>query len=191
MKAYELVYEQGIGRHLRSSVSGYFNQMDNLIVLQNGAFTNFNAQTKGVELALQGFWTNGIRTTLSYSYQQTENLSTGGGLPDSPAHLVKLNLSVPIFRDKVFAGLEYQYTSSRDTVHTTTTGETVPGNEADGYGVVNLTLFSQNLVKNLEFSASVYNLLNTTYSDPASRFHLQDTIESEGRSFRLKLTYRF
>jgi outer membrane receptor for ferrienterochelin and colicins len=189
--AYELVYEQEIGRNLRSSVSGFINQMDDLIVLENGAFTNFNAETKGVELALHGFWTNGIRTRLSYSFQETENRTAGGGVPDSPAHLVKLNLSVPLIREKVFAGLEYQYTSSRDTLRTTTTSETLPGADASGYGVFNLTLFSQNLVKNLEFSASVYNLLDCQYSDPASRFHLQDRIERDGRSFRLKLTYRF
>ncbi|MCU0786063.1 MAG: TonB-dependent receptor [Verrucomicrobia bacterium] len=189
--SYELVYEQEIGKHLRSSVSGFINQMDDLIVLQNGFFTNFNAQTKGVELALQGFWTNGIRARLSYSFQETEDRTMGGNVPDSPAHLVKLNLSVPLIREKVFAGLEYQYTSSRHSLYTTTTGETLPGADAAGFGVVNLTLFSQNLVKNLEFSASVYNLLDCKYSDPASRFHLQDRIERDGRSFRLKLTYRF
>jgi outer membrane receptor protein involved in Fe transport len=105
--------------------------------------------------------------------------------------MVKLNLSVPVFREKIFAGLEYQYTSSRATVQTTTTGVTLPGEEADGYSVVNLTVYSRDLVKNLEFSASVYNLLNTTYFYPASRFHLQDMIQSDGRSFRLKLSYRF
>jgi outer membrane receptor protein involved in Fe transport len=58
--------------------------------------------------------------------------------------------------------------------------------------VVNLTLFSQKLIKNLEFSASVYNLLNTQYSDPASDFHGPlDIIEQDGRTFRVKLTYRF
>ena len=91
----------------------------------------------------------------------------------------------------MFAGLEYQYTSERHTLYTTTTGETLPGVDAAPYGVVNLTLFSQNLVRNLEFSASLYNLLGCEYDDPASRFHLQDRLERDGRSFRLKLTYRF
>ena len=68
---------------------------------------------------------------------------------------------------------------------------TVQGEDAAGYGIVNLTLFSQNLVKNLEFSASLYNVLDRKYADPASRFHVQDLIEQNGRSFRLKLTYRF
>ena len=36
---------------------------------ENGAFTNFNGETAGVEVALQGAWAKGIRTTLSYSYQ--------------------------------------------------------------------------------------------------------------------------
>jgi len=189
--AYELVYEQEIGKNLRSSVSGFINEMDDLIVLENGAFTNFNAQTKGIELALEGFWNNGIRTRLSYSLQETENHSSGNNVPDSPTHLVKFNLSVPIIREKVFAGLEYQHTSSRHTLLTTTTGATLPGANASGFGVFNFTLFSQNLVKDLEFSVSLYNLLDRKYSDPASRFHQQDLIEQDGRAFRLKLTYHF
>jgi len=68
---------------------------------------------------------------------------------------------------------------------------TVQGSDAGGYGILNLTLFSQNLIKNLEFSASVYNVLDRRYSDPASHFHVQDTIEQNGRTFRIKLTYRF
>jgi len=68
---------------------------------------------------------------------------------------------------------------------------TVQGEDAGGFGIVNLTLFSQNFVKNLEFSASVYNVLDSRYGDPASRFHTQDLIGQDGRSFRLKLTYRF
>src|SRR5204862_3952481 len=33
---YELVYEQEIGKHLRSSLSGFYNQMDRLIVFDSG-----------------------------------------------------------------------------------------------------------------------------------------------------------
>jgi outer membrane receptor for ferrienterochelin and colicins len=189
--SYEMVYEQGIGRFLRSSVSGYYNRMDNLIDFENGSFTNFNADTLGTELALEGKWTDGIITRLSYSLQHTENRQTGDGLPDSPMQMVKLNVSAPLFRDKIFAGLEVQYTSSSHTVYTDLSGETLAGPDAPGYTVVNFTLFSQNLVKNLNISASIYNLLNKTYYEPASDFHLQNEIQQDGRTFRLKLTYRF
>ena len=188
--SYELVYEQEIGRHLRSSVSGFYNQMQDLIVLQNGNYTNLNANTKGTELALEGNWNNGIRSRLSYSLQRTED-SSKQNLPDSPEHLVKMNVSVPVYKQKIFASLEYQYTSSRRTLFTTSTGETMNGMDAGGFETVNFTLFSRDLIKNLEFSGSVYNLFDTRYGDPSSPFHLQDIIEQDGRSFRLKLTYRF
>ena len=188
--SYEMVYEQGIGRNLRSSVSGYYNRMDDLIDFENGNFANFNADTLGTELALEGKWEDGIVTRMSYTLQHTENRDTGAGLPDSPMHLIKFNTSVPLWRDRIFAGLEVQYTSKSHTVYeafpATLTGADVPG-----YAVVNVTLFSRNLIKNLDISASVYDLLDKTYYDPSSRFHLQNAIQQDGRTFRLELTYRF
>ncbi len=189
--SYETVYEQEIGRNLRSSISGFYNEMDDLIVLENGNFTNFNAEALGMEMALTGSWTNGIRTRLSYTLQKVEDQSGNRDLPDSPQQLIKLNVSVPVYKQKVFAGLEYQYTSSRHTLRTTTTGSTLAGEDTSGFGVLNFTLFSQNIIENLDFSASIYNLLDTNYSDPATRFHVQDKIQRDGRTFRVKLTYRF
>lgn len=192
---YELVYEQEIGKHLRSSLSGFYNQMDRLIVFDSGSYRNFDAETAGMEAALEGAWPNGIRGRASYSFQSTRNHSLAWDMPDSPNHLVKLNLSVPLVREKLFAGVEYQFVSNRRSLHNTVDSAnqplTVQGVEAGGYSVLNLTLFSQHLLKNLEFSASVYNVLDHRYSDPSSRFHVQDTLEQNGRTFRLKLTYRF
>lgn len=189
ISTYELVYEQEIGLHLRSSISGFYNQIDHLIVFQN-AFTKTNANSKGVEVALSGNW-KGIIGRASYTLQETEYRSTGNRLADSPEQLIKCNISVPIIKEKVFAGLEYQYTSRRDTVFATPMGTTLSGEDAVGFSVVNATLFSQNLIKNLELSASIYNLLDQRYFDPSTRFHEQDLIEQDGRSFRLKMTYRF
>ena len=133
----QLVSEQDIGGHLRSSLSGFFNQMNNLIVFSSGSFTDFDAQTKGVELALEAFWPSGIRGRASYSFQDTRNSSIGWEMPDSPNRLLKLDLSVPLVRDKVFAGVEFQYTSDRLSLHNTTdaSGEpiTVQGQQAGGF----------------------------------------------------------
>ena len=192
---FELVYEQEIGQHLRSSLSGFYNQMDHLIVFNSGSFTNFDARSKGMELALEGSWASGIRGRASYSFQDTRNDTVAWQMPDSPNHLLKFNLSLPLVRDKLFAGVELQYTSDRRTLHNTTDASgqpiTVQGGNAGAYGIVNLTLFSQKLIKNLEMSAGVYNLLDRRYEDPASHFHVQDVIEQDGRTFRLKLAYRF
>jgi outer membrane receptor for ferrienterochelin and colicins len=190
---YELVYEQGIGNHLRSSVAGFYNQIDDLISLGNVGYQNVSsAEAKGVELSLDAFWSSGVRGRTSYTFQESQNSSTGEVLTDSPRNVAKLNLSVPLWKDKIFAGVEFQYLSARTTIQTDPlTGATETGVAAGGYGVVNFTLFSQNLVKGLDISASVYNLLDQSYSDPSTPQHVQNVIPQNGRSFRVKLTYRF
>ncbi len=109
--------------------------------------------------------------------------------------MVKFDVVTPLIGDKLSAGLEFQYTSRRDSLSTITGpgGQpiTVQGVQAGGFAVVNFTLFSHDLVKNLEMSASIYNLLDCHYSDPASQFHVQDIIEQDGRSYRFNLTYHF
>jgi iron complex outermembrane receptor protein len=193
--SYEVVYEQELGRHLRYSLTGFYNQMDHLIVFDSGNYTNFNAETKGVEMALAGFWTNGFRYRASYSFQKTADHSVTWQMPDSPNHLLKLNVSAPVIPDKLFAGLEFEYTSDRQTLDTITGlgGQpvTVQGEQAGGFAIVNFTLFNQKLLKNLEISASIYNLLDRYYVDPATQFHLQNIIPQDGRSFGVKLTYGF
>jgi iron complex outermembrane receptor protein len=189
--SYDLVYEQGIGGHLRSSVSGYYNHMNNLIDFENGSFTNLNANTLGLELALEGKWEDEISTRISYTLQHTENPDTDEVLPNSPMNLVKFDINAPLMRDKIFAGLEIQYTSGSHTVYTDLSGETLAGADSPGYTVINFTVFSQNIVKNLEVSASIYNLLDKKYDEPASNFHLQNVIPQNGLTFRLKVTYRF
>ena len=105
-----------IGSHLRSSVAGFYNQIDDVITLQNGIYTNLNgAEAKGVELALDAFWPSGVRGRASYAFQETEDNVTHQVLTDSPQHLGKLNLSVPLLKDKIFAGVEFQYVSKRTT----------------------------------------------------------------------------
>ncbi len=182
---YELIYEQQIGSRLRSSLAGYYNQIDDLISFNLGTFRNVRgAEAKGLELELAGSWPSGLQGRISYTLQETEDRSTGQRLTDSPEHLGKVNLSVPLplLKEKVFASAEFQYTSQR---------RTLLGTEAAGFGIVNFTLFSRNLVKGLELSGSIYNLLDKKYGDPATPFHTQDILERDGRTFRVKLTYRF
>ncbi|MDH3446312.1 MAG: TonB-dependent receptor, partial [Deltaproteobacteria bacterium] len=136
---------------------------------------------KGLELELDGRWPNGVRTRLSYALQESKDVDTGKFLLNSPKHLVKLNSVVPLWSDKLFLGLEEQFTARRKTL----TGS------ASKYFITNLTLFSQNLFEGLEASASVYNVFNQKYQDPSSGEHLQDRLKQDGTTFRFKLTFRF
>jgi outer membrane receptor for ferrienterochelin and colicins len=184
----ELVYEQYFARNYRLSLSGYYYTGNNLISQTTTpagslVFQNVEqAATRGVEIELEGKYESGLVARVSYALQRTEDSLTGAELSSSPRHLLKGNLLVPLYRDKVFVGLELQYQGS---------DRTLSGRRADDFVVGNLTLFSRELVKGLEMSASVYNLLDTKYGVPGAGDHLQDTIRQDGRSFRLKLTYKF
>lgn len=194
---YELVYEQEIGPHVRTSFSGFYNQMHNLIIFDSGNYTNMDASTLGSELAVEGIFGNGIKSRVSYSYQHTRDETLGWSMPDSPNHLVRANLSVPVWRDKIFADAEFQFVSDRASLNNIpgVSGPlTVQGETAGAYELVNLTLYSRELVKHLQLSASIYNLFNKQYSDPVSpqfRVPGQDLIPQDGRTFAIKATYRF
>ena len=185
----EFVFHQYLGFNLWGTATVYYQRIDDLISQQVDPADGFlvfrnvdKVEGKGLELELEGKWKNGLRGRLSYVLQKAKDRETNETLVNSPSHLFKFNGIVPIWKEKLFVGLEEQFTSQR---------KTSGGHHAGAFFITNLTLFSQNLVKDLEISASVYNLFNKKYGDPVGEEHLQDEIKQDGRTFRFKITYRF
>ena len=186
---YELIFEQYIGDHLRGTSSVFYYNIKDLITQTIDPADGFlvfqnmgRIKAMGLELELEGKWTNGLEGRISYTFQKTKDKSTDEILTNSPKHLAKFNLILPILKERIFVGVEEQFMSHRKTlVH----------NEADEYFITNLTLLSKKLIKGLEISASVYNLFDKKYGDPGSGEHVQDTIQQDGIHYRLKLTYSF
>jgi outer membrane receptor for ferrienterochelin and colicins len=187
IKTYELIFEQYMGRNLCGALTGFYYTIDGLIVQMTDTdgllvYKNLNnAEAKGIEAELEGKWESGWTGRASYSYQDARDGDTGQTLVNSPRHLAKLNLTAPLMRDKLFLGIEEQLTDRR---------KTLAGRYAKLFFVTNLTLFSRNLLKDLELSASLYNLFDYRYGDPGGEEHVQDVIQQDGRTFRVKLTYR-
>lgn len=185
----EAVVERYLGDHLRGVASVFHYKIEDLIDLQLDpadellVFRNLDEVTaNGVELELEGKWHSGLEGRVSYTYQETENDATGKRLTNSPRHLVKVNVIAPVVPERLFSDVEVQYTSERTTTK---------GTQAGDFAVANLTLFSREWIAGLQFSASVYNLLDKEYSDPVSDELAQDAIEQDGRSFRFKVAYAF
>lgn len=185
----EFLLQQDLGFNLWGTADLYYQKSKDIItqviepvsglpIFQNAG----GVVQKGVEFELEGKWQNSIRGRLSYAVQRTEDTETKLRLTNSPVHLAKFNSVVPLMADKLFLGVEEQFTSGR---------KTLAGNQIGGFWVTNVTLFNQNLFKGLDLSASIYNLFGEKYSDPGAGEHLQDKIQQDGRSFRFKLTYRF
>ncbi len=189
---YEAVWEQLIGDRHKMTTSVYYYNIDDLIRLQldpaDGmlVYENLNkVNAKGAEWEFETRWAYGIETKVSYAYQKAKDGLTDMILTNSPRHTAKVNFLLPVLRDKAFLGTEFQYMSPR---------KTLSGRETDNIFLTNLTLFTQNFVKGLEVSASVYNLFNQKYGDPGSDEHIQsglDQIGQDGINFRVKVTYSF
>ena len=62
------------------------------------------------------------------------------------------------------------------------------------YGVVNLTLLRPMARDGWQLSASVFNLLDRKFADPAAPdlgVPMRDRFAQDGRTFRVKAVYRF
>jgi outer membrane receptor protein involved in Fe transport len=187
IRTVEAVLERGLGEHVRLTASVFSNEITDLITLQSDSpgqlvFRNTDGATsKGGELALDARLPSGTAGRLSHSYQRTRD-EAGRPLSNSPAHMLKASLAVPLRSQDVWTSFDAQYVGAR---------RTLAGVETAGFVVVNATVFAKRLKGNLEASASVYNVFDARYSDPGSEEHLQDAIRQDGRSFTVALGWRF
>ena len=186
---YELVVDRALGRDLRATAYLFEYRIQDLISYVtdpvDGSQQYRNAgdiESTGVELELAGRFGERVTGRVSYSFADTRDVDLGAPLTNSPRHLLKANLAFPVWRDRLTAGLEAQYTSARFTL---------AGTETGGFTVANLTLTAPGLADGLDLTASVYNLFDKAYADPGSEEHVENVIAQDGRSFRVKLRWRF
>jgi len=180
--------DQGIGKSFTVSGSVFQNQIRSLITLttdeSSGLSTCENSEgatATGVELEVNGRMGAGLRGEASYSYTRTTSSDNGETPANSPASLVKLNLGIPLLHQRLFAAVDGQYTGSVSTLENNVLG---------GFTVFNATITGHFLRKHLDLSASLYNALNKRYADPGRPEDPEDEIAQDGRTFRVKITYR-
>jgi len=123
-----------------------------------------------------------VEGTLSYSFQDVTNPATRITVTNSPKHIIQAEVSVPLIKHTVFASMDLQYLGRRATL---------TGQYTGAYVVPNFTLFTGNVLKGWELSASLYNAFNEQYSDPAGDGLAENVILQDGRTFRVKIGYRF
>lgn len=190
IRSRELVLEHALTPAQRVVASLYRNDVKDLIAQQYDAvadrfyFDNLSSvRAKGLELEWSGRFAGGVMVRVGASWQRAEDEASGSRLSNSPARLFKANLSAPLWGERLRAGLEVQAMSSR---------KTELGTAAPGFAIANLTLQVPRLAKDVDLSASIYNLFDRRYYDPAgAELDPIDRVEQNGRNFRLKLNCRF
>jgi outer membrane receptor for ferrienterochelin and colicins len=188
IRTFEGVVEQQMGRYFTFSGSVFRNEISDLITLETNSdgqeeYENSDkANAVGVEAEVDARLASGLEGRASYSYVDAEQPVTHQILANSPQHLGKLNLSYPVVKKRLFASVDAQYTSSVLTL---------AGNTVSGYPVFNVTLLGHTLGKHMDLSGSIYNIFDRTYFNPGRPEDVQDSIQQDGRNFRIKLTVRF
>jgi outer membrane receptor for ferrienterochelin and colicins len=188
-KTMAVVLEQYLGHHLRLTANGYYYPLRQLIqedieavsgkmIYQNRG----SVDMQGVEFELAKSWSGGVEATVQYTFQDLKDRHDATAPANVPKHLGGFKLSVPLLGKKLFASADVDYVSHR---------RTLAGNDVPGYVLPSFTLFSQNLKQHWKVSASLYNAFNSMYGDPGAPEHRQNIIWQDGRTFRLKATYRF
>ncbi|MBF0499934.1 MAG: TonB-dependent receptor [Candidatus Riflebacteria bacterium] len=185
----EGVYEKTFSDGLFGSVSLYKYKIKNLISLVRDPVDNLmffqnldSVEARGSEVSLKKQWEDGKECRFNCSWQTNKDQRSGEMLSNSPNRMAKLLISVPMMQSKFNCGLETQYMSTR---------KTLAGNESGDVFLTNFTIAHRNRPKNVEFALSCYNLFGKTYFDPGAEEHIQDKIEQNGRTFRVKGTYFF
>jgi outer membrane receptor protein involved in Fe transport len=188
IRSWELDVEHRFSKTYYVSGAGFLNRIDDLIEQRIDPLTGLPiylnsspVQTKGIEWELGAKWANGWEGTLSHTLQDSRDVVTGAVLSNSPKQLAKMNLSIPVVQTRFFASLDAQYVSERRTIAQTDLG---------GFFVMNLTLYSHKLTDRLDVSGGVYNLFDKQYAESGGLEHVETSIPQDGRSFRIKLTYR-
>ncbi len=187
IRTYELVLEHYFATRYMLSVSGYRYKVNDLIaqVAADDEITLFfanveAAKTEGVEMELEGSYRSGLTARASYSLQKAEDLHTGERLSNSPRHLGKLNVSLPLSGQRFRAGAELQYHGSVRALSGATVDDFLLGNFVLTYGASS----------GLQVSGGVYNVLDEHYGYPGAEDHLQDVIIQDGRTFGIAASYR-
>lgn len=187
ISAQELVWTKSFGPRTTLMASLFNYRLRNLIDETadeegNIFFQNRGrARTRGLEVSLDHLWEGGTALRASYTYARADDPDSDARLENSPRHLAKLNLSTPIPGSRARAGIEARHVGTRQ-------GEFA---RIDSYQLVNATVTWPSRDRRLELSATVQNLLDERYADPAGAAFAQNGIEQDGRTWLLRAIYRF
>jgi iron complex outermembrane receptor protein len=138
--------------------------------------------SRGLELGLEVNRGHGLSGQLAYSLQRTEDRATNTQLTNSPEHMVQMALRSPILGSRATASVDAQYMSAR---------RTLLGNMAGSHVLTNFSLFSPRAFGRFDLSATMYNVFGVRYGDPVPAGFIQDTIQQDGRSFRVRTTLHY
>ncbi len=166
-------------------LSGFHYWLENLIGLEEtqgvARFVNRGSLTSsGFEALLKGRL-GPLEGQVSYSLALAED-SQGRRWPDSSKHLIKSRLALPLLAERLAFAAEADYVGRRPTAS---------GGQSGDHLQLNFTFTLKPPVPGLTLGFSLYNALDKPYRDPPFAPILPVEIPQDGRTFQVRLEYRW
>ena len=182
MRSTEVVVEQRLSRAWQVTGSVFHYAIDDLItavldpVDELVVFQNVDSiEAIGAEVEAEGKTATGWTGRLGYSTQNSHEQPVDlGALTNSTRHMAKASVIAPLIGERVFAGVEGLYVSSR---------RTLMDSQADGFFLTNLTLSTSSLLSGWDVSVSAYNLLTNVTETRARRSICRMSFSATGATF--------
>ncbi len=186
LQTLEAAFERHLGKKIELQANVYHYRLEDLITaavvrppLQQYQNTE-SSQATGAELEASADFRSGFKVDASLAVQRSPGSAGNLLIVNSPARVGKLLLDAPLFHNRWSVSGGLQYLSER----TTLAGASVPA-----VYLVNLTAASRRLPGDLELQLGIRNLFNHRYWDPAGPVQRMDSIEQDGRSFYVRLSW--
>lgn len=184
----EGIVEQRLSDEYFTTLSVYRYTMNDLIdTRQDLADSLFHYEnissvvSTGISVGMQARYQSGIAAYAHYEYQRTIDKSSDKVLTNSPEHVVKCGVAVPVI-DRWMLSTSWVYETGRTTVYGTSTGTFLLGN---------VMMVFRSIVPGLDGSMKVRNILDRQYAVPGGVEHVQPSIVQDGRSFDVSVQYSF
>ncbi len=137
---------------------------------------------QGVEFEIKADFGDKTYAFANYTYQDAE--SKGDPVPDVPKH--KGNVGVNFELTKYLNANLHAFISD-DRAR----AEKDDRDDSPGYALLNLTLIAKEFFNDMKIKASLFNLLDKDYNDPAPINTIPTDLPRPGRTFFIELNYKF
>ena len=191
IRTYEIGFGYKFTDDIDANVNYFFNVMRDVIdsdARPNGANIIDNigsANVQGIEFEVKANFPNlfdGVYVFANYTYLDAE--SKGDPLPDVPKHKGNIGINVKPCK---YLNVNLDAFISDKRVRS----EKDRRDDSPGYTIVNLTLIAKEFFKDFKLKASLFNLLDKDYNDPAPINTIPTDLPRPGRTFFLEFGYEF
>ncbi|HJP19520.1 MAG TPA: TonB-dependent receptor [Nitrospinota bacterium] len=188
IKTYEAGVEYRFGNFLKTNLNYFHYQIKDLIQLTTTTagreYNNIGkVKSDGVEVEFKSIWSENSYGYANYSYQYSRD-DTGAVLEDVPRHRGNIGLNLGMGK-YINANANLFLTGSKKRP----SGDT--RSSLPGYALVDLTLIGKNFYKTTEIRASIHNLFDKKYVDPAPQSKIPNDFPRPGIEFMIDLSYSF